>query len=435
MRYRELMRFVRLALFALCPLVPSIHLSAQTFKLPAITFAGAPAFSPDDLLKVSGLHPGGTSTQAEVQAAAQHLSDTGLFADIHFESNAKGLVYTLKPMPSNNLLPASFPNLVWWAPEELTAALEARVPLYTGVVPISGNMQDNITAALKAMVAEKGVTANIVAIPSAAQPGATPTAIAFEIDTPEVRIHSLTIAQAPPAMQPKLDKVVKDQTGKLFEQDPTRAAITSMITEVYRNEGYLDAAVISVTHAAPQITPTSIDVDLTATISEGEPYRLTQLTWPGSDIMSAADFNKQVKLKPEDIASQQALRESLAPLARAYYAKGFQDAKIQAPATLDRATHHVAYTIRVVPGDQYRLHTVKAVGLSDDQRKQFDSAWHMNAGDFYDINYMTEFLKKNSSLQSLRGYSATWKALSDPNTHLVDLTITFVKGGTLINVD
>ncbi|HEY6376097.1 MAG TPA: POTRA domain-containing protein [Edaphobacter sp.] len=428
-------RSVRPALLALCLLIPSIQLSAQTFKLPAITFAGAPAFSQDELLKVSGLHPGGTSTQAEVQAAAQHLSDTGLFADIHFESSAKGLVYTLKPMPSDNLLPASFPNLVWWTPEELTAALKSRVPLYTGVVPISGNLQDSITAALKAMVAEKGVTANIVAIPSAAQPGATPAAIAFEIDTPEVHVHSLTIAQASPALQPKLDKVVKEQTGKFYEQDPTRAAITSQITDVYRNEGYLDAKVTSVTHAAPQVTPTSIDVDLTATITEGEPYHLTQLTWPGSDILSAADFNKQVKLKSEDIASQQALRESLAPLARAYYTKGFQDAKIQAPATLDRATHHVAYTIRVIPGDQYRLHSVKAVGLSDDQRKQFDSAWHMNTGDFYDINYMTEFLKKNSSLQSLRGFSATWKALSDPNTHLVDLSITFVKGGTLINVN
>jgi outer membrane protein assembly factor BamA len=427
--------FARPALLALCLLVPTIRFSAQTFKLPTITFTGTPAFSQDDLLKVSGLHPGGISTQAEVQAAAQRLSDTGLFADIHFESNAKGLVYTLKPMPSSNLLPASFPNLVWWTPEELTAALKSRVPLYTGVVPISGNLQDSITAALKTMVAEKGVTANIVAIPSAAQPGATPTAIAFQIDTPEVHVRSLTIAQASLALQPKLDKVVKEQTGKFYEQDPTRAAIISQITEVYRNEGYLDAAVTSISHAAPQVTPASIDIDLTATISEGEPYRLTQLTWQGSDILSAADFNKQVKLKPEDIASQQALRESLAPLVRAYYAKGFQDAKIQAPATLDHASHHVAYTIRVIPGDQYRLHSVKAVGLSDEQRNQFDSAWHMNAGDFYDINYMTEFLKKNSALQALRGYSANWKALSDPNTHLVDLTITFVKGGTLINVN
>ncbi|HWW23055.1 MAG TPA: POTRA domain-containing protein [Edaphobacter sp.] len=425
---------VRLALLALCLSVPSIRLSAQTFKLPAITFAGAPAFSQADLLKVSGLHPGATSTQAEVQAAAQHLSDTGLFADVHFESNAKGLVYTLKPMPSDNLLPAAFANFVWWTPEELAAALKSRVPLYIGVVPISGNLQDSITAALKAMVAEKGVTANVVAIP-AGQAGATPTAIAFEIESPEVRVHTLTLAQTSPAMQSKLDRVIKDQTGKPFGQDATRSAITTLVKDVYLNEGYLDIAVLDLTHNAPQISASGIDLDLTATIQEGAPYRLTQLTWQGSDIMSAADFNKQLKLKPEDVASQQALRQSLAPLAHAYYAKGFQDAKIQASATTDRATHHVAYTVRVVPGDQYRLHSVKAVGLSDEQRKQFDSAWHMNAGDFYDINYMAEFLKKNSALQTLRGYSATWKALSDPNTHLVDLTITFVKGGTLINVN
>jgi outer membrane protein insertion porin family len=426
---------VRLAFLALCLSFSAIQLSAQTFKLPQIIFTGAPAFSEADLLQITGLHAGAISTQAEVQAAAQRISDTGLFADVHFESNAKGLVYTLKPMPDDNLLPARFTNFVWWTPEELISTLKTRVPLYTGLVPISGNLQDSISTALKAMVAEKGITANIVAIPSLPGVGATPTAISFAIDSPEVLIHTLTLAQASPAMQAKLDKVIKLQTGKPFLQDTTRTGIASQVIEIYRNDGYLDAIVLDLTHSAPKTTASTIDLDLTATISEGEPYRITQLTWPGSDMMSAADFNKQAKLKPEDIASQGALRQSLAPLGHAYYAKGFQDAKIQALPTVDHATHHVAYTVRVVPGDQYRLHSVKAVGLSDEQHKQFDSAWHMNAGDFYDVNYLSEFLKKNSSLQALRGYSATWKAFSDPNTHLVDLTITFVKGGTLINVD
>jgi outer membrane protein assembly factor BamA len=425
---------VRLALLALCLLVPSIRLSAQTFKLPAITFAGAPAFSQTDLLKVSDLHAGAISTQTEVQAAAQHLSDTGLFADVHFESNAKGLVYTLKPMPSDNLLPASFANFVWWTPDELTSALKARVPLYIGVVPISGNLQDSITAALKAMVAEKGVTANIVAMPSNAQTGATPTAISFAIESPEVRIHTLTLAQTSPAMRSKLEGVIKEQAGKPFDLY-THTSIGHLITDIYGNNGYLDATVLDLTHTAPHVTSAGIDLDLTATIQEGEPYRISQLTWQGSDIMSASDFNKQVKLKPEDIASQLALRQSLAPLARAYYSKGFQDARIQAPATFDRPTHHVAYNIRVVPGEQYRIHSVKTAGLSDVQAKQFNSAWHMNSGDFYDVSYLTDFLKQNGALQSLRGYSASYKAYSDPNTHLVDLVITFVKGGTLIRVD
>lgn len=338
-------------------------------------------------------------------------------------------------MPDANLLPVRFANFVWWTPEELAAALKTRIPLYIGVVPMAGNMQDTISAALKAMVAEKGVAANIVATPAIPQAGASPTSVSFAIESPEVRVHTLALAQPSPAMQSKLEKVIKSQVGKHFDQGSTRADITAQVTEVYRNDGYLDAAVLDLTHPAPQVAPTSIDLDLTATIREGEPYRVSQLTWQGSDIMSAADFDKLVKLKPEDIASQLVLRQSLAPLARAYYAKGFQDARIQAPANIDRATHHVAYSVRVVPGEQYRLHSVKTIGLSDDQVKQFNSAWRMKPGDFYDVNYMTEFLKQNGALQLLRGYSAAYKAFSDPNTHLVDLVLTFVKGGTLIQVD
>ncbi|NYF51429.1 POTRA domain-containing protein [Tunturiibacter gelidoferens] len=422
---------LRLTLLALCLSVPTLHLSAQSFTLPPVTFTGAPTFSQADLLKVSGLHPGATATQADVQAAAQHLSDTGLFSDIRFESNATGLVYDLKPMPPENLLPASFTNFVWWSPAELTAALKARVPLYTGLVPTAGNLQDTIYSALKAMVAEKGVTANIVAIAVSSQPGATPSSIGFAIDSPQVRVHTLTLVHASPAMRPKLDTVIKDQTNQPFDTNTTHTSITTALTSAYHNQGYLDMAVLKLTEAPPQVTPSGIDLDLTATLSEGQPYQLFQLTWPGSDIISTADFNKQTKMKPGDMASEAALRQSLSIIAGAYFAKGFQDAKVKAPATFDHLSHHVSYTITVDPGPQYHIHSVKALGLSDEQQKQFDSAWHMNPGDFYDATYLTEFLHKNSALQSLAGYSATYKATSDPDTHLVDLTITFAKGGVL----
>ena len=59
----------------------------------------------------------------------------------------------------------------------------------------------------------------------------------------------------------------------------------------------------------------------------------------------------------------------------------------------------------------------------------------MNPGDPYDVTYLESFLLKNTAIQSLRGLSAKYKAISDPNTHLVDLTVTFVKGGTLVNAN
>jgi outer membrane protein assembly factor BamA len=421
----------RLALFVPCLFVPTLQVSAQTFRLPPISFTGAPNLSQADLLKVSGLHEGATATQADIQAAAQHLSDTGLFADIHFQSDSSGLVYVLKPMPPENLLPASFTNFAWWSPAELNSALAARVPLYTGVVPLNGNLQDNIAATLKAMVAEKGVTSNVVAIAHSTQPGATPSSIAFAIESPPVRVQTLTLVHASPTLQPQLDKVIKAQTGQPFEQDTTRQAIASELTTAYRNEGYLDMTVVSVKQAPPQVTPTGVGLDITATVNEGAPYRLFQITWPGSDVISTADFNKQVKMKPEDLASEAALNQSLSIISSAYFAKGFQDAKVQAPPIFNHINHHVSYAITVVPGPQYHVHAIKTLGLSDEQQKQFSSAWGMNPGDIYDATYLTTFLVKNTSLTKLAGYSATYQALSDPNSHLVDLTITFAKGGTL----
>ena len=422
---------VRPALFILCLFIPTLRTSAQTFVLPPISFTGVPNLSQADLLKVSGLHPGATATQADVQAAAQHLSDTGLFADIRFESNSTGLVYALNPIPAENSLPASFTNFVWWSPADLKSALASRVPLYTGIVPLNGNLQDAIAAALKAMVAEKGVTANIVKIAQSDQPGATPTSIAFAIESPPIRVQSLTLVRTSPTMQAKLEKVIKDQTGQPFETSTTRQAIASGLTAAYHDNGYLDMSVVSLTQAPPQVTPAGVGLAMTATINEGVPYSLFQLTWPGSDVISTADFNKQVKMKPGDVASEAALRQSLSIISAAYFAKGYQDAKVQAPPTFDHLGHHVSYTIAVVPGPQYRIHAIKTVGLSDDQQKQFSSAWGMNSGDLYDVTYVNSFLVKNTSLTKLAGYSASYKALADPDSHLVDLTITFVKGGTL----
>lgn len=430
-RMRTIMSFS--AFLALC-FSASTQLTAQAIVLPKnITFTGAASYSQAELLTFTGLKPGATSSTAEVQAAAQKLSDTGLFTDIRFSSGPQGLTYILKPMPAANLLTARFPNLVWWSDSELTDALKARVPLYRGSIPTSGNLQNQVSTALTTMLAEKGVTAKIDSVASGEATGATPSAILFEVTSPEIRVHAITFTSASPAMQAKLDPVGKDFSGRDFDQYATSASIRSQVLALYGDAGYLDAAVQNITHSAPQVSAGTIDLDLVAAIQEGGPYRVSAITWSGSDVLSTADFDKQLKLHPEDIASRAALRESLTVLARAYYAKGFQDAKIQAPASRDPATHHVSYVIRVIPGEQYRIKTINALGLNDQQRKDFATAWHMNPGDFYDITYLNNFLLRNSAVQSLRGYSATYKAASDPNTHLVDLTLTFVKGGTLVH--
>jgi outer membrane protein insertion porin family len=79
-----------------------------------------------------------------------------------------------------------------------------------------------------------------------------------------------------------------------------------------------------------------------------------------------------------------------------------------------------------VPGAQYRVHTVTAQGLTPDAQQDFDRGWRMKPGDVYNESYVADFLHSNTALQRLNGYSAGFQASADPQTHLVDLTITFV---------
>ena len=96
------------------------------------------------------------------------------------------------------------------------------------------------------------------------------------------------------------------------------------------------------------------------------------------------------------------------------------------PAT-DMATHQVAYTVTVVPGEQYRMHEITVNGLDPEARKDFDRGFLMKAGELYSPEYVATFIKKNTALQALAPYSGSFKAYADPNTHTVDLVVTFFR--------
>jgi outer membrane protein assembly factor BamA len=402
---------------------------AQTRVLREISFTGAPGYSQADLLAVTGLKPGTSATQQQVEDAAQRLNDTGLFDEVNFSGNDKGIVYALKPAPASAMLPARFGNLVWWQDEEIDRTLKARVALYRGdAVPTSGNLRESVSAALTVMVAEKGVAgATVASRLSSSRPGGPFDHLVFAIDSPAVLVHSLTLADASPAMQSKLVPVIQDMAGQQWDKDASYLNIASRVGYVYHDQGFLDVAVAKQDHSAPAIAANRIELDLTATINEGAQFHVTQLAWPGSDLLSVADFNKQATLKPGDHDSPTALRESLNSLTTAYGAKGYLDARILVPPTIDRTTHQVAYSVSVVPGPQYHFKSVSWPNVSEEQAKTFDAAWRMKPGDVYDSTYLMRFLAQNSAL-TRQGYKMNASLKADPSALTVDLAITFTKG-------
>jgi outer membrane protein insertion porin family len=415
-------------LAAVCLCASAGPLFAQTRVLREIAFTGAPAYSQAELLAFIGLKRGGSATQQQIEDAAQRLGDTGLFEEVTFSGNDQGIVYTLKP--ASSMLPARFGNFVWWQDEEIEQTLKGRVPLYReDAVPTAGTMRDSIAAALTAMLAEKGVAgARVGSRLSSAGAGSPVDHVVFAIDSPAVIIRSLTLVDASPGMLPLLERVIHDVAGQQWDKDASYLNVASRVDDVYRNQGYLDIAVVKQEHSAPLITADNIGLDLTATLSEGAQYHVAQISWPGSEMLSAADFAKQATLKPGAPASPAALRESLHLLTNAYGAKGYLDAKVLAPPTIDRAAHQVAYSISVVPGPQYRFRSVRWPSVSEAQAKVFAAAWQLKPGDVYDSLYPLKFLEENAMLRS-QGYRMNVMLKRDSSTLTVDLSITFMKAG------
>jgi len=416
------------ALLLLAPLA-----SHAQYSIASVTYKHAGPYTPSELAAVSGLEAGQLLTQNSLGNAAQHLLDTGLFSDatIDYTSTGmrRGIVIDLKPIPLDKLLPASFENFVWFTPEELAAGIHAHVPLYRGVASDAGTLPDDIQSALQQMLAAKGITATLsheIIEPTNNHPQLT---VNFKVDSPRIVLAKADISGIPEALQPDTLKLLHRLEGARYNEGLTGFTVEDIVLIPARTAGYLNAKLQDVNRTlAP--TANGLAVTYTATLVPGEAYKVSTVTWNPTPIYSAADFTRDTKLHPGDPASDTALRQTEAGISRAYLRQGYIDVYVLPNAVTDATTHTVAYTFTAVPGAVYSLHTLTVNGLPDSARTLLLSNWPMKPGDPYSDLAVADYLTKYVAQPIFREYNAGFKAAGNPETHQVDLTLTFTPNGS-----
>lgn len=419
---------VFLASALLCLSLPALSQAIDT----KIYFTGAAPYSDADLTTVLGLHSGQLFNDNEVQAASQRLVDTGLFDSVAMTGTGAGRTrqvrFTIKPTPDSQLLPASFDNLVWFTPDEIDKALRVRVPLYRGLLPDSGNLADSVQAVLTAMLKEKGITATLTHATVEPTTDHPIRCINFSIDQPAVLLTHFQLAGATGlSKQQEIDmyRIMSAAGNRPYTEGLASNIIEDRILAGPRELGFIHAKINDLQRTVQPSTQ-GYAVSLTGTLSLGDVYHLAAATWTPTPVYSAGDFTRDSALHPGDLATLKALHQTEAFILAAYSKLGYMDAYLAVTPTLDANAHTVAYALKAVPGSQYRIKSVTVTGLSPDARQQFDSAWAMKPGDLYSEPYVQHFLNANTALLKLNDYAGTYQASADPNTHLVDLSITFV---------
>lgn len=402
-----------------------------TYTAAKIVFNNPGPYAQEQLEAAAGMHAGMKFKADDLGAAAQRLVDSGFFSDVGAtlsgEVNKANVLFDIKPIDRTQMLHVGFENFVWLTRAELEAALQAKAPLFLDYLPENSPLADTFNDALTNALAAKGVVAKVAHAtvePTMLRPERV---LEFRIASPAIHVANVKLQGVAPDLAPLIQKSVNAAAKAPYDEGLAGQTTQDRILRPLLDAGYIQASLSGVA-VAPTFSGDTASVVLSATLSPGAVYRVSSVAFSGTPLLSADSFTSSAKLHPGDIASRAILFETLAPLDAAYRRQGYMDVIAEAAPDADQVKHLVAYMVSVKPGEQYRIHEVTTNGLDSAAQADFDRGFQMKAGALFNPEYVTGFLKNNTALQALRGYSAAYKAYADPDSHTVDLVLTFTNG-------
>src|SRR5499426_2265090 len=110
------------------------------WRLTAIVFEGLKSLPPEKMVAASGLKVGQTIDFEMVKAAAQRLSQTGLFKKVtyryRYSSTQIELTFELEENTTGKKR-CSFDNFVWFTDNEIAEAIKRDMPDFDGSIVVS----------------------------------------------------------------------------------------------------------------------------------------------------------------------------------------------------------------------------------------------------------------------------------------------------------
>jgi outer membrane protein assembly factor BamA len=396
-------RFARAAaLVAACVLLALAEVQAQTpqgagqtIKLEKIEFKGLEHVTETQALEKSGLQVGQMVSVGAVEAAADQLLASGLFANLSYKlkGTTDKAVLTFEVVEPKRTVHVSFDNFVWFTDEELTAAVRRKLPAFDGTAPQEGNSTEQIRQALEELLRERKIEGK-VEYGLSADPSGRKVEHLFTVKGPGLRVCKLDYAGA----RAVPEETLVTKSGGIFDNDYSRAYIAgfveSTLLPLYQERGYLRAA-FAPPKAKPEVSPECAGVAVTMTVDEGSIYVWDKAVWEGAAGLTPQELDAALGMRAREVANVAKITNGLVRVRRAYGRKGYLGARVSPEADFDDSARAVAYRFRVDEGAQYRMGELTVTGLDEASVNNLRGRWRLLHKDVYDEGYVDEFVKKS----------------------------------------
>jgi outer membrane protein assembly factor BamA len=354
--------------------------AAGTATLREVRSDGLKSLTESQVTSLCGLQPGAQAGRDDLQAAADKLLETGLFAKVkyNFQTRVDGLVVTFHVEEAQRSA-AYFDNLPWFTDGELNDAIRSKILFYDGTLPNAGSVVDQAADAVSAFVAAHGLQAAIEH-QVLANPSGEGTIQQFHIEGASLKMSQLEFSDASLNSSKTIQQNLAELKGKPYSRLAIDLFLTEQVRPVYQKQGYLRAKL-----GPPEVRLTG---------NPNQVYRWKGVQWIGNSILSAITLTGDLGMKDGEIADGMALEAGLDRVREEYGHIGYLDAKIDPVSTYDDQAHTLAYAVRIDEGKSYRFGALVITGLSVAAEKRLRDAWSIPQNELFDKNIFEEFLTK-----------------------------------------
>jgi outer membrane protein assembly factor BamA len=395
------------------------------WKLVSIKITGSQRYTNDEIISGTGLQIGKALNEDDFKKATEQLGQTGLFANAAYSYtySSEGAKLNLQLADNDQLVPARFDNFVWLSDKELLDQLRIRVPLFKGLLPLGGDMADQVSDALQALTIEHKIQGKADYIRFAKNNGPIESYL-FTISGHPVRIQSVTFTGAGEEL-PLLQEEAKRLSGGDYTHTLVENEERLGFRPIYLQRGHLKAGFEEGPVKIARDGETETAVDVAITVTPGLQYKLVEIGFDGYTAFPAEQLRSLLRLKIGEPANAVELDKDLTLVARLYGTKGYMAPMITPSAVMDDSASTVHYDIHVREGDVYKMGELEIRGMDEKTKKKLVFDWKLEEGQVYDSSYVSKFLAESTKdlPTDIKWITKLHEAVNDDKT--VDVTLSY----------
>ena len=356
----RLVRYITTVLLAL--VLTPVH-AFESFEVADIRVEGLQRISAGTVFNYLPVKVGDLLTTEDSEAAMRALFRTGFFNDIYLEREGNVLVVNVKERAAISSIEITGNEDL--ETEALLEGLE-QIGLAEGRV-FDRSLLDKVEQELQRQYYSRGKYS--VKIDATVTP-LERNRVGILIDISEgrvARIRQINIV----GNHQYTDEELKDdftlEPPNLFSfvtksdqySKQKLSADLEILRSFYLDRGYLN---FNINSTQVSITPDKRDIYITINITEGEQYRIREVTLSGDLVLQPEELFPLVRINPDDVFSRKRVTEAVDRISEKLGDQGYAFANVNTVPDLDDETNEVDLAFFVDPGDRVYVRRVNVSG-------------------------------------------------------------------------